>query len=108
MTVEIKLSYVPHLVVLYTTTVTWRRNCLAVQNSSDFVQNQVVTNTAIATYENTLMLNGANIDGVYTCLVKNSRGYSSSVTGIGSKYMFYFTTEYGLDECMCQSRVDIL
>ena len=65
------------------TTVTWRRNCLAL---SDFVQNQVVTNTELATYENTLMLNGANIDGVYTCSVKNNRGYSNFATGIGSKY----------------------
>ena len=71
------------------TTVTWRKNCLVVQNSSDFVQNQFVTSTAFATYENTLMLNGANIDGVYTCSVKNSRGYSNSMIGIGSKCMFY-------------------
>ena len=69
------------------TTVTWRRNCLILQNSSDFVQNQVVTSTALADYENTLTFNGAIIDGVYTCSVKNSRGYSSSITGIGSKFM---------------------
>ena len=67
------------------TTVTWRRNCLVLQNSSDFVQNQVVTNAALATYENTMRLNGANIDGVYTCSVTNSRGYSNFTTGIGSK-----------------------
>ena len=69
------------------TTVTWRRNCLVVQNS---VQNQLVTSTTSATYENTLILNGANIDGVYTCSVKNSRGYSSFITGVGSNYL-----------CMC-------
>ena len=83
------------------TAVTWRRNCLVLQNSSDFVQNQVVTKTALATYENTLRVNGANIDGVYTCSVKNSRGYSNFTTGIGSK----FTTECVLDHntCTCSS-----
>ena len=72
------------------TTVVWRQNCVIIQESnSNYMQNQTVTNTQTATYENTLKVVDANVtisDGVYTCSVSNSRGSASSSVGIGSKF----------------------
>ena len=68
------------------TTVVWRQNCVIIhKNDSNYVQNQTVTNTQTATYENTLVISGAVNDGVYTCSVSNSRGSASSSVGIESK-----------------------
>ena len=70
------------------TTVVWRQNCIILQqNDANYVQNQVVTNTLTATYENTLEINNNTIsNGVYTCSISNSRGYHSSSVGVGSKF----------------------
>ena len=57
------------------TTVVWRQNCIIIQqNDTNYVQNQVVTSTLTATYENTLEITNSTIsNGVYTCSVGNSR-----------------------------------
>ena len=65
------------------TSVTWRRNCLILQPND--TQSQTVTDTALATYENTLTLGGTDNDGVYTCSVSNTRGYDNSLTGVGGE-----------------------
>ena len=70
------------------TSVVWRQNCIILQavNDTNYVQNQTVTSTLTATYENTLEINNTTgSDGVYTCSVSNSRGYDSSSVGLGSK-----------------------
>ena len=70
------------------TTVVWRQNCIIIQqNNTNYVQNQVVTSTLTATYDNTLEIsNATGSNGVYTCSVGNSRGYVSSSFGVGSKF----------------------
>ena len=70
------------------TTVVWRQNCIILQqNNANYVQNQVVTNTLTANYENTLETDINTIsNGVYTCSVGNIRGYDSSSVGVGSKF----------------------
>ena len=71
------------------TTVVWRKNCIILQqNDTNYMQDQTVTSTLTATYENTLEVSSsANSDGVYTCSVINSRGYDSSSVGVGSKFI---------------------
>ena len=69
------------------TTVTWRRNCMALPNSADFLQAQTVTTTLTATYSNTLTI-GSEVtdrDGVYTCAVTNIRGFNSGAAGLGGR-----------------------
>ena len=70
------------------TFVVWRQNCIILQqNDANYVQNQTVTSTLAATYENTLEINNITVsNGVYTCSVCNSRGYDSSSVGVGSKF----------------------
>ena len=78
------------------TFVIWRQNCIILQqNDANYVQNQVVTSTLTATYENTLEITNSTIgDGVYTCSVGNSRGYDSSSVGVGSKFIPYVYYSY--------------
>ena len=78
------------------TTVVWRQNCIILQqNDTNYVQNQTVTSTLTATYENTLEINNYTFtDGVYTCSVINSRGYDSSSVGVGSKTYFITCIEF--------------
>ena len=72
------------------TEVKWRRNCVIVQPSdTNYVQSQNVTDTALATYDNTLKLTGTSNDGVYTCSVSNARGYGNGLTGVGGKKCVY-------------------
>ena len=69
------------------TIVTWRRNCIALPNSANFLQAQTVTSTLTATYSNTLTI-GSGVtdrDGVYTCTVTNIRGLNSRSAGLGGK-----------------------
>ena len=72
------------------TAVVWRQNCVILQqNDTNYVQRQTVTSTLTATYENTLEISNSTLsDGVYTCSVSNSRGYDSSLVGIGSKFNY--------------------
>ena len=71
------------------TQVTWRRNCAVLPNNATFQQTQQVTQTQTAAYQNTLVIDSAvaDRDGVYTCSVTNTRGYSNGVTGLGGKLM---------------------
>ena len=52
-----------------------------------YQQTQAVTQTQIATYQNTLVIDSSvtERDGVYTCSVTNARGYNDGVVGMGGK-----------------------
>ena len=71
------------------TIVTWRRNCAVLPNNAMYQQTQTVTQTQTAIYQNTLVIDGAvaDRDGVYTCSVTNTRGYSNGNTGLGGKLL---------------------
>jgi hypothetical protein len=69
------------------TSVTWRRNCAVLPNNAMYQQTQTVIQTPTATYQNTLVIDSTvtDTDGVYTCSVTNTRGYSNGVIGMGGK-----------------------
>ena len=63
------------------TTVSWKKNGAIVDlqvNGTTYHQSKTVVNTTTATYENTLSsIDAANLVGIFTCMVINSRGSST-------------------------------
>ena len=67
------------------TTVTWSLNGSPIMvDGSTYQTSQIITDTATATYQNTLTLvaKSASLSGTYTCSVGNTRGITMDSTVI--------------------------
>ena len=72
------------------TTITWRRNCVAIDLASPGVNfTQTVTDQAAATYMNVLTLPSPVEDGSYSCTVSNARGSDTAMVQVGSELFLH-------------------